>query len=233
MKKLMVINTDHLFGRFLRSAVVLFIGIALGFVFWTATAPVAKAARDMTPADMIQSKLPTPKTLMSATKPEVLSAVCGAVKKWRTDAAQIARTAAGARKEIAGDIVASAISCLGEHPNCDLTGQIVAAGLAANPDGSANIMELALQSAPDCYAAIERAAGGERGEGGGFTDPPSNQNPPPGTTGAGAGQEKCIVCHNPHNYHEIEIPCDQVDKFLKNHPGDYRGRCQATPPKNR
>jgi hypothetical protein len=43
---------------------------------------------------------------------------------------------------------------------------------------------------------------------------------------------KCDVCHNPHNYHTISIPCDQVDKFLSNHPGDFRGRCQATPVTN-
>jgi len=41
--------------------------------------------------------------------------------------------------------------------------------------------------------------------------------------------DKCTVCHNPHNFHEISIPCDQVDKFLNNHPGDFRGRCTVTP----
>lgn len=41
-------------------------------------------------------------------------------------------------------------------------------------------------------------------------------------------KEKCEVCHNPHNPHTIKIPCDQVDKFLKNHPGDYRGPCHVT-----
>ena len=43
---------------------------------------------------------------------------------------------------------------------------------------------------------------------------------------------KCDVCHNPHNYHTISIPCDQVDKFLERHPGDFRGRCEATPVTN-
>jgi hypothetical protein len=42
-------------------------------------------------------------------------------------------------------------------------------------------------------------------------------------------KDKCTVCHNPHNFHEISIPCDQVDKFLNNHPGDFRGRCTVTP----
>jgi hypothetical protein len=43
------------------------------------------------------------------------------------------------------------------------------------------------------------------------------------------GTEKCIVCHNPHNFHEISIPCNQVDKFLQHHPGDFRGHCNVTP----
>jgi hypothetical protein len=45
--------------------------------------------------------------------------------------------------------------------------------------------------------------------------------------------DKCIVCHNPHNFHEISIPCDQVDKFLRDHPGDFRGHCSTTPNTNK
>src|SRR5205814_5034261 len=50
----------------------------------------------------------------------------------------------------------------------------------------------------------------------------------PGKGGSGG----CDVCHNPHNYHTINIPRDQVDKFLSNHPGDFRGSCQVTPVTN-
>ena len=50
----------------------------------------------------------------------------------------------------------------------------------------------------------------------------------PGKGSSGA----CDVCHNPHNYHTVTIPCDQVDKFLANHPGDFRGRCEVTPVTN-
>jgi hypothetical protein len=45
--------------------------------------------------------------------------------------------------------------------------------------------------------------------------------------------DKCTVCHNPHNFHEISIPCDQVDKFLRDHPGDFRGHCSTTPNTNK
>jgi hypothetical protein len=53
------------------------------------------------------------------------------------------------------------------------------------------------------------------------------------TKDSGKGKDKCIVCHNPHNFHEISIPCDQVDKFLQNHPGDFRGHCNVTPHTNK
>src|ERR1700730_16202165 len=45
--------------------------------------------------------------------------------------------------------------------------------------------------------------------------------------------DKCTVCHDPHNFHEISIPCGQVDKFLGDHPGDYRGHCSTTPSTNK
>jgi hypothetical protein len=41
-------------------------------------------------------------------------------------------------------------------------------------------------------------------------------------------KHKCIVCHNEHNFHEITIPCNKVDKYLRHHPGDHAGPCQVT-----
>lgn len=213
----------------LRSTLVLLIGLALGLAFWVATAPVAKA-KEITPTEMIQSKLPSTKTLVTAAKPEVLSAVCGAVRKWRNDAAQIVRTAAGARKEFAGPIVAEAIRCLREHPDCNITGQVVAAGLAADPEASATIMEQALELAPDCRAQIEQAAGGGEGEGATATQS-SNENPPPGTLGAGAGHQACVVCHNiQHNPQTLTIDCNALPAHLAH--GDTEGPCQATQVQN-
>jgi len=196
-----------------------------------ATAPVAKA-KEITPTEMIQSKLPATKTLMTAGKPEVLSAVCGAIKKWKNDAAQIVRTAAGARRELAGDVVSEAIRCMREHPDCNITGQVVAAGLAANPEESASIMEKALQLAPDCQTQIEQAAGGGEGEGA-TASQSSNQNAPPGTLGAGAGggHQACVVCHNvQHNPQTLTIDCNALPAHLAH--GDYEGPCQATPVQN-
>lgn len=229
----MILNDEHFLAGFVKSAVVLFIGLALGVAFWTATAPVAKAAREMTPAEMIQSKLPPLKTLGIAAKPEVLSAVCGAVRKWKNDASQIVRTAVGARKEFAGDIVAEGIRCLGERPDCNMTGQIVSAALATNPEGAASIVELALQAAPDCREAIEGAAGAGEGDDGTSAAQSSNTNAPPGTLGAGAGggHQECVVCHNvQHNPHTLTIDCNALQAHL-NH-GDFEGPCQVTQPTN-
>jgi hypothetical protein len=46
-------------------------------------------------------------------------------------------------------------------------------------------------------------------------------------------KDKCTVCHDPHNFHEISIPCGEVDKFLQDHPGDFRGHCATTPSKSK
>jgi FecR protein len=170
MQKLLTAwNGGHWFGELLKPAFVLLGGLALGFAFWTTTAPVAKA-REMTPAEMIQSKLPPAKTLVTASKPEVLFAVCGAIREWTNDAPQIVRTAAEARKESARDIVATGIRCLGDHPDCKLAGGIVGAGLAVNPAAASNIIDLALQLASDCRGAIEIA-----GRVGAASDAPKNE----------------------------------------------------------
>src|SRR5947209_240145 len=84
MQKLLTAwNGGPWFDELLKPAFVLSVGLALGFAFWTTTAPVAKA-REMTPAEMIQSKLPSAKTLVTASKPEVLLAVCGRSENGKT-----------------------------------------------------------------------------------------------------------------------------------------------------
>ena len=45
----------------------------------------------------------------------------------------------------------------------------------------------------------------------------------------------CQVCHNGTNPHTVTMPCNQVNKYLASHPGDYAGACQGVtneqPPK--
>lgn len=44
---------------------------------------------------------------------------------------------------------------------------------------------------------------------------------------------KCIVCERKGNKaKDKQIKCDEVDKFLADHPGSTRGPCSATPVTN-
>jgi hypothetical protein len=240
MKNLRTALRSQRFAEFLKSTLVLVFGLALAFAFWTATAAKAK---EITPIEMIQSKLPQAKTLATATKPEVLSAICGAVGKWRNDAPEIVRTATGARKEMTGDIVAKGIRCLGEQsdgnsvaagPNCDLVGQIVNAGLGVNPEQASNIIDLAVQLAPDCREAVESAGTPAEGPGG-LSNAPSNLNPPPGSLGVGAGkldpQKSAVtICDNGQN---VQVPASHKKSYMGAHPGSRLGACQTTPSVNK
>jgi hypothetical protein len=138
---------------------------------------------------LIERKLPPHKTLLTANKAELLTAVCDTGKQWRIVAPQIVKTATMARKEYGDDILSTANRCLG-------------------PEGR-----------PE-----------KRGEGeGDYMGPPPNINPPPGLVGTGLGQNVCLVCHNGR---EIQIPCDQVQRYLKQHQGDFAGPCEITPVTN-
>jgi hypothetical protein len=236
MKRLLTVFCGEHFG-FFKLALALFVGLALSFPFWAATAPVAKAGpEEISPAEMIQSNLPQNKTLATATKPEVLSAVCGAVRKWQNDAPQIVRTAAAARKEFAADIVVETIRSLRalKALDRDLVGQIVAAGLSANPEAASNIIDLAVQAAPDLREAIEAAGTPAEGPGG-LADGPTNQNPPPGSIGGGAGgfdpeERNVTICDNGQN---VQVPTSKEEAYLHSHPGSRLGACQVTPGVNR
>ena len=213
---------------FNKTAALLVGGAILGTMFWVATAPVA-AAREMNASDMLQSKLSPPKTLANASGPELLKAVCGAVGTWRRSAAQIVREAISSRRAPAKDIVATAFRCMREGKegplDCSLVGDIYNAARSADPDEAAALLDQILEAAPDCRGALGR--GGDFDE---FnSNAPGNVNPPPGSIGGGASRGLCLVCHNGH---EIRIPCDQVPKYLKNHPGDNAGPCRPTPTTN-
>jgi hypothetical protein len=43
-------------------------------------------------------------------------------------------------------------------------------------------------------------------------------------------EKKCIVCSKGK---DKSVDCDEVGEWLEEHPGDKRGRCQATPVTNR
>jgi hypothetical protein len=238
--------TGTLISAALRNLIVLAITLALGLGLWLAAAPVARAARDMTAMEMLQSKLPRDKTLTSASKTEVLDAVCGAVANWRPHSPQIVRTAVTARHEFAGDIVTIAVRCLRDEKEgplaCDRILEIYRFAVDGDPHEEATILESFLMMAPDCRASF---AGGKevvtppaegpdiRAEIGNFTNTPTNINPPSGAIGGGGFNpttNQCVVCHNAH---DIQILCNQVSKYLNNHAGDFAGACQPTPVTNR
>jgi hypothetical protein len=230
-----------------RNLIVLAIALVLPLGLWLAAAPVAKAARDMTATEMLQSKLPRDKTLTSASKTEMLDAVCGAVASWRAHSPQIVRTAVTARHEFAGDIVTIAVRCLRDDKDgplaCERIVEIYRFAVDGDPGGQAAILESFLMTAPDCRASFGFTEGKQvvsaapPAEGpadiGEFTNTPTNINPPSGAIGGGGFSpsiNQCVVCHNTS---AIQMPCNQVNKFLKKHPGDFAGACQPTPSTNR
>ncbi|MEP6698463.1 MAG: hypothetical protein ABJB09_01915 [Verrucomicrobiota bacterium] len=234
MKKLLIKNNGgHLA---IKSSLILLLGVTLGLAFWTATTPGAKA-RDMSPAEMIQAELPAGQTVASAAKPDLLKAVCGAVRKHPAHAPQIVRVAASAHKPWTVEIAQQAMQCLSKNDCRSLRGVVAAAG-EESPEDVAALHDYFVQFAPSCVGGQTTSDSKSYDNKGvpppiveeeTFVAPPVNINPPPGSVGAGAGQTLCCVCHNGH---EIRIPCRDVDKFLQRHPGDTFCPCRPTPVTN-
>src|SRR3982751_991181 len=104
MKKLLMVSNGELLAtRVLKTVLMLLIGVALGTAFWVASTPVAKA-QEMSPSRMLESQLPSGKTMATASKQDYLAAVCSAVKKFRSASPQIARAAADAHPDWKSDI---------------------------------------------------------------------------------------------------------------------------------
>ena len=201
--------------------------VLLAGSFWMASLPIAQA-KAITPAEMIQAHLPHAMSLTSAPKAELLSAVCQAVTKNRKEAPQIVRTAADARKEYTADILKTAVHCLhtdAEHPDCELAHLILKEAIAADNDQADSLTELFLQVAPGC------ADSPEEGPNGNFNNV-SNLNGAPGSLGGGsaASGETCSVCHANQS---IQVACSELNSYLRGHPGDTAGACEATPNANR
>src|ERR1700694_4648540 len=87
MKNLLSSCRSGHFSRISRPALISSLGVASAFLFLVAIVPGLNG-KEVTPAEMIQSKLPKTKSLGDATKSEVLSAVCAAVTNWSNEAPQ-------------------------------------------------------------------------------------------------------------------------------------------------
>ncbi|CAN5209676.1 hypothetical protein BH20VER2_BH20VER2_09580 [soil metagenome] len=208
-------------------------GVALGLTLWTATAPDANAQR-MNPTRMIEEHLPQGVTIANASKPDLLSAVCAAVRKYRNAAPQIVRVASEARPQWAGDIVRSAFECLGAR-DCALLGRVLNAAVSAHPDDAAMLTDIAIQSSPECASSFSgdgksvRDAGDER-DPVGFGLAPLNQNPPPGSVGGGGAQGNVVaVCVNGRTVFASPRGAEDI---LNNNPSARLGPCVVTPIRN-
>lgn len=227
MKRMIARYSDRpLSSGILKTVVALLLGVAFASAFWIASTPIANGQAKLTPAEMIQSQLPAGKTIGTATDKEVLEAVCKAMKKWPKEAASIVRATAGARKNLRGDILCMAIRCLRDNHalDCGWVVEIVREWIKAQPDWANQLTNLVVDCSPECRDMLQ--AVGE----GAFANPPSNINPPPGSTGGGAAGNPCIVCQNGR---EIQVSCEDVSTYVASHPGAITGPCGVTPSTNR
>ena len=235
MKKLLTIFTREMCSKATaRLSLSLILTALLAAALWVATSPVVRAARTMTPAEMIQENLPPGKTMKNTPKPQFLSAVCAAVKRHRDASPEITKVATGVHREYAGDIVATVLRC-GANVDCEFVGAVVRAAVRAAPDEASTIADAALAVVPDCADAIQQASN-IPGEGpDNFGGGPTTQVPLPGSTGGGGGginpeDQKLLVCDNGT---QRTVRQSQLGGFLSSHPGSFVGTCQVTPATNK
>jgi hypothetical protein len=231
MKKMLLFGRPDSSVRLLRTVACILVGIGLLLAFLSVTTPAAKA-REMSASDMVQAQLPRGQTMKSASKADLGKAVCAAMKKNKSQAAQIVRAVIEARKEIAAEIVGTAARCLGKR-DCDAIADMLRQAIAADSDDASAMTEAAMTAAPDCRGALGGAPAGE----GNFDNAPANQNPPPGSVGGGGGgfdpqSGTCQVCHQTGNggSHTLNIPCNAVPAHVRH--GDTEGACAVTPTQN-
>jgi hypothetical protein len=182
-------------------------------------------AAALTPAEMIKANLPHTLSLASAPKADILSAICKAVSSNEKEAPDIVRTAAGARQELTADILRTAVNCLERDKanlDCKLARSTLQQAIAVKRDQADSLTELFIQLTPACVESPEEGPNANIG----------NINGAPGSVGGGAAinPDTCSVCHANQS---IQVNCSDLNNYLKNHPGDTAGACEATPNANR
>ncbi|HXM74047.1 MAG TPA: hypothetical protein VN904_02130 [Chthoniobacterales bacterium] len=92
-----------------------------------------------------------------------------------------------------------------------------AAAVGREPAPAQNIQSTSLQTQSDKEKDTDKSKeGSKEGDKKGDSEDENNEN--------------CIVCSKGK---DKAIECDEVREWLNKHPGDTRGRCQATPVTNR
>jgi len=231
MKRLLAI-TEPKNASLWKATLVFCLTISLASAFWAASAPIVQAAQ-MTPAELIQSRLPSNKTLTDASDGQLLEAVYQAVKQSPKDARLIVRTASGARKPLRPNILCTAVRAQRERHslNCTWVANVLREWIKADPADANRLTEATAQCAEECSETLQMGPHEPEGEGN-FVTPPSNVNPAPGLGGGGgvaSSGNTCTVCRNGH---DMQIGCPAVAEFLRTHPGSTAGPCQITPVTN-
>jgi len=203
-----------------------FVVLALPVGFWIATAHAA-LSRDSSPATLIEAALPARMTIEKASKADLLSAICVAVRKHRNSTAGIAMAAAGARGDFAGDIVGTALRCAGKI-DCERVGAIVKATVSVRPAAAQVISDAAMALAPKCEQSIQAEVHAAMK----MSSPSPAGQTSPSSPGAEAERE-----YDPHE--ELTLVCVEgtqravrqslLTEFLRSHPGATAGRCPPTP----
>ncbi len=209
-----------------RTTAALLLGVALASGFWIVSVPMARAQSKQTPVQMIQSHLPSGKTIGTATDKQLFDALCKTVKESPQEASSIVRTAAKARKNLRGDILCMTIRCLRDDKgfDCSWVVEVVRDWIKDTPDMASKLTDLVANCSPECGEMLQ--AVGE----GGFVNPPSNVNQPPGSVGGGGSTNPCVVCQNGR---DVQVSCEDLASYLSSHPGAMAGPCGMTPTTNR
>ncbi len=210
-----------------------FVVLALSAGLWFAAAP-ASHSRDLSPAVLIEGALPAKKTIEEASKADLLSAVCAAVRKHRKSGAGITMAAAAARGEYASDIVGAVLRCAGKI-DCEYVGAIVKAAVSIRPGAATAISDAAMARAPNCEQTIQAAVrAAARSEGDRVrTNSPSPAEPSPSIDTSADADEK----FDPHE--QLDLVCvngtqravreSLLADFLRTNPGAVVGPCPPTP----
>lgn len=231
MKNMLVAkNGDQTRSFAIGKVALLTVGVILADVFWMISAPIAGAEK-LSPTQMIESQLPRERNMTTAKKPELLSAVCGSVRRWQSMSGEIVTTAAASHSKWTISIVQESIRCLG-NDDCEMIARVTSVGISANPDEASDILDMAVAAAPDCRGALDQL----------FSPPAEGPdalnnlpNPPNFVSDAGGAgvdpQESTVtVCDNNA---PIQVAASRVTAYLASHPGSFAGACQPTPVTNK
>lgn len=187
----------------------------LGALFLFSNAGLGKAAKRDGQALSVET----------ATKHDVLAALSASIKQSPESGPQMLSSILSSRPDLAAEAIRTAIEAA-RPAGCGSVSSITSAAVTGAPSRAASTMELSARLAPGCKQALEASAGAKNSA----DQESSFEEKSSSSAKASKRAKKCPVCHNGH---EVLLKCGkQVDKFLRNHPGDFAGSCHPTPVTN-